>query len=95
MVKNEHFNFKLSTEERRWLDTLARRQKRTRSDTVRWLIYQAALEEARADARKTIDTYGSRTPAEFVAEAWAEVYTLLQRRLPPSPDGPAEQGDAA
>ena len=39
--KAEFFTFRLSADDRRRLDALARRLQRTRGDTLRWLLNQA------------------------------------------------------
>ena len=44
MPKTERFTFKLDEEERRLLALLARRLQRTQSDTLRCLIWRAAME---------------------------------------------------
>lgn len=42
MVRNDRFTFKIDAEERRLLELLAHRLQRTQSDTMRWLLRQAA-----------------------------------------------------
>ena len=42
--KSELFAFRLSADERRRLDALARRLQRTRGDAIRWLLRQATTD---------------------------------------------------
>ena len=47
VARQERFNFRLDTDEKKYLAEIARRLERSESDALRWLIRQAHRELAR------------------------------------------------
>lgn len=67
-MRDKHFLFRLNSEERCILAALARRLERSQSDTVRWLIRNAAAELA-AQSETTPPTPATPGPARPVETA--------------------------
>jgi hypothetical protein len=60
MSYSHTFTFRLSADERQLLAMLARHLYRTESDTIRWLLYEAARERGIVSQPAVADTEGNR-----------------------------------